>query len=160
MNDENFYQKKAVPNEAFISLHQNDHQRSSLRFARRIRLPRAVGLGECFSHCVGISLATHNRRLVAVTGGMGVCLAALAWQLASKAEDPLYSEFTNIKTDAILAGMWVGIMGANLLPSTALLMIICINLMGAGGVRLFIAGVVLMVVSCLVTPVNGYSGRV
>ena len=30
-------------------------------------------------------------------------------------------------------------------------MIICINLMGAGGVRLFIAGVVLMVVSCLVT---------
>jgi diguanylate cyclase len=30
-------------------------------------------------------------------------------------------------------------------------MIICINLMGAGGMRVFIAGAVLMVVSCLVT---------
>ena len=75
----------------------------------------------------------------------------LAWQLASKADDPLHSEFTNLKADAILAGMWIGIMGVNLLPSTALLMIICINLMGAGGMRIFIAGAVLMMVSCLVT---------
>ena len=75
----------------------------------------------------------------------------LAWQLASKAIDPLHSEYTNLKADAILAGMWMGIMGINLLPSTALLMIICINLMGAGGMRVFIAGAGLTVVSCLVT---------
>lgn len=42
-------------------------------------------------------------------------------------------------------------MGGNALPSTALLMIICMNLMGAGGVRLFVAGFALMVVACLVT---------
>lgn len=42
-------------------------------------------------------------------------------------------------------------MGVNVLPSTALLMMMCMNLMGAGGLRLFIAGMVLMVVSCLVT---------
>ncbi len=75
----------------------------------------------------------------------------LAWQLASKADDPLHSELTNLKVDAILAGMWIGIMGANLLPSTALLIIICINLMGAGGMRVFLAGAVLMAVACLVT---------
>lgn len=56
----------------------------------------------------------------------------LAWQLAGKADDPMHSEFTNLKADAILTGMWIGLMGVNLLPSTALLMIICINLMGAG----------------------------
>ncbi len=47
--------------------------------------------------------------------------------------------------------MWVGVMGVNALPSTAMLMIMCLNLMGAGGPRLFVAGLVLMVVSCLVT---------
>ncbi len=93
-----------------------------------------------------------------ITGGWWLLLVGwafvwphLAWQLASKADDPLHSEFTNLKADAILAGMWIGIMGVNLLPSTALLMIICINLMGAGGMRIFIAGAVLMIVSCLVT---------
>ncbi|MFG3826210.1 MASE2 domain-containing protein, partial [Escherichia coli] len=57
----------------------------------------------------------------------------------------------NLKTDAITAGMWVGIMGVNALPSTTMLMIMCLNLMGAGGIRLFVAGLVLMVVACLVT---------
>jgi hypothetical protein len=75
MNDENFYQKKVVSNEAFILLHQNDHQRSGLRFARRIRLPRAVGWGNVFPYRVGISFSANNRRLVAFAGGMGICLA-------------------------------------------------------------------------------------
>lgn len=75
----------------------------------------------------------------------------LAWQLASKALDPLNREIYNLKADAILAGVWVGVMGVNILPSTALLMMMCMNLMGAGGVRLFIAGIVLMIVSSLVT---------
>ncbi|MDN4382296.1 diguanylate cyclase AdrA [Citrobacter portucalensis] len=152
MNDENFYQKKVVPNEAFILLHQNDHQRSGLRFARRIRLPRAVGLGGMFFPIASVLVSQP------ITGGWWLLLVGwafvwphLAWQLASKAIDPLHSEYTNLKADAILAGMWMGIMGINLLPSTALLMIICINLMGAGGMRVFIAGAVLMVVSCLVT---------
>lgn len=60
-------------------------------------------------------------------------------------------EFVNLKTDAVLAGMWMGLMGVNALPSAALLMIICMNLMGAGGVRLFVTGLALMVVACLVT---------
>lgn len=69
----------------------------------------------------------------------------LAWQIASRAVDPLSREIYNLKTDAVLAGMWVGVMGVNVLPSTAMLMIMCLNLMGAGGPRLFVAGLVLMV---------------
>lgn len=75
----------------------------------------------------------------------------LAWQMSSRAMDPLNREIYNLKTDAITAGMWVGIMGVNALPSTTMLMIMCLNLMGAGGIRLFVAGLVLMVVACLVT---------
>ncbi|MEN1328973.1 MASE2 domain-containing protein, partial [Pseudomonas aeruginosa] len=47
----------------------------------------------------------------------------LAWQIASRAVDPLSREIYNLKTDAVLAGMWVGVMGVNVLPSTAMLMI-------------------------------------
>ncbi len=54
----------------------------------------------------------------------------LARQIASRAVDPLSREIYNLKTDAVLAGMWVGVMGVNALPSTAMLMIMCLNLMG------------------------------
>lgn len=151
MNDENFY-KKAVAQSEPPHSPQNDHQRSGLRFARRVRLPRAVGLGWMFLPIAAV-LASQP-----IAGGWLLFLVGwsfvwphLAWQLASKAIDPLSREIYNLKADAILAGVWVGVMGVNVLPSTALLMMMCMNLMGAGGLRLFIAGMVLMVVSCLVT---------
>lgn len=150
MNDENFY-KKAVAQSEPPHSPQNDHQRSGLRFARRVRLPRAVGLGWMFLPIAAV-LASQP-----IAGGWWLFLVGwsfvwphLAWQLASKAIDPLSREIYNLKADAILAGVWVGMMGVNVLPSTALLMMMCMNLMGAGGLRLFIAGMVLMVVSCLV----------
>lgn len=151
MNDENFY-KKAVAQSEPPHSPQNDHQRSGLRFAWRVRLPRAVGLGWMFLPIAAV-LASQP-----IAGGWWLFLVGwsfvwphLAWQLASKAIDPLSREIYNLKADAILAGVWVGVMGVNVLPSTALLMMMCMNLMGAGGLRLFIAGMVLMVVSCLVT---------
>ncbi|PWY08542.1 diguanylate cyclase AdrA [Citrobacter koseri] len=151
MNDENFY-KKAVAQSEPPHSPQNDHQRSGLRFARRVRLPRAVGLGWMFLPIAAV-LASQP-----IAGGWWLFLVGwsfvwphLAWQLASKAIDPLSREIYNLKADAIFAGVWVGVMGVNVLPSTALLMMMCMNLMGAGGLRLFIAGMVLMVVSCLVT---------
>ncbi|EFA6136763.1 diguanylate cyclase, partial [Escherichia coli] len=44
MNDENFFKKAAAHGEEPPLTPQNEHQRSGLRFARRVRLPRAVGL--------------------------------------------------------------------------------------------------------------------
>ena len=50
MNDENFFKKAAAHGEEPPLTPQNEHQRSGLRFARRVRLPRAVGLaGSRFS---------------------------------------------------------------------------------------------------------------
>lgn len=152
MNDENFYKKAVNLDEASFSSQQNDHQRSGLRFSRRVRVPRAVALGGMFFPVAAALVASP------VSGVWWLLLVGwafvwphLAWQIASRAVDPLSREFANLKTDAALAGMWVGLMGGNALPSTALLMIVCMNLMGAGGVRLFVAGFALMVVACLVT---------
>ena len=88
--------------------------------------------------------------MVAVVGRLGVRLAAFSLANGEQGRRSLSREIYS-KTDAVLAGMWVGVMGVNALPSTAMLMIICLNLMGAGGPVCLIAGLVLMVVSCLVT---------
>ena len=152
MNDENFFRKAAAHGEEPPLTPQNEHQRSGLRFARRVRLPRAVGLAGMFLP-IASTLVSHPPPgwwwLVLV--GWAFVWPHLAWQIASRAVDPLSREIYNLKTDAVLAGMWVGVMGVNVLPSTAMLMIMCLNLMGAGGPRLFVAGLVLMVVSCLAT---------
>jgi diguanylate cyclase len=60
------------------------------------------------------------------------------------------SETHNLKADALLPE-WMGLIGVNLLPSIAMAMVVFITTMGAGGPRLCLAGVILMVVACLVT---------
>ncbi|EGO8190611.1 diguanylate cyclase AdrA [Escherichia fergusonii] len=152
MNDENFLKKAVAPGEEPPSSPQNEHQRSGLRFARRVRLPRVVGFGGMF---FPIASALVEQPIAGwwwlILVGWSFVWPHLAWQMSSRAMDPLSREIYNLKTDAITAGMWVGIMGVNALPSTTMLMIMCLNLMGAGGIRLFVAGLVLMVVACLVT---------
>ncbi|CBG87210.1 diguanylate cyclase AdrA [Citrobacter rodentium] len=152
MNDENFYKRAVAVDETSSLTPPHDLQRSGLRFARRVRAPRAVALGGMFFP-IAAALVTHP-----VAGGWWLLLVGwafvwphLAWQIASRAIDPRGQEFNNLKADAILAGMWVGLMGMNALPSAALLMIVSMNLMGAGGLRLSVIGLSMMAVACLVT---------
>ncbi len=151
MNDENFFKKAAAHGEE----PPLTPKRTS---AVRAALPVASKTTPCgwpgwhvLTDCFNAGFAPAAGLVVAGVGRLGVRLAASAWQIASRAVDPLSREIYNLKTDAVLAGMWVGVMGVNVLPSTAMLMIMCLNLMGAGGPRLFVAGLVLMAVSCLVT---------
>lgn len=114
MNDENFFKKAAAHGEEPPLTPQNEHQRSGLRFARRVRLPRAVGLAGMFLP-IASTLVSHPPPgwwwLVLV--GWAFVWPHLAWQIASRAVDPLSREIYNLKTDAVLAGMWVGVMGVN-----------------------------------------------
>lgn len=120
MNDENFY-RKAVEQAVAPPDSPDDRQRSGLRFARRIRLPRAVGLGGMFLPVAAV-LVTQP-----VFGGWWLLLVGwsfvwphLAWQWSAKALDPLSQEIYNLKVDAILSGMWIALMGVNMLPAAAL----------------------------------------
>lgn len=68
----------------------------------------------------------------------------------SRVVDSFSWEIYNLKIDVVLVGMWVGVMGVNVLFFIVMLMIMCLNLMGVGGFRLFVVGLVLMVVFCFV----------
>ncbi|MBL5921563.1 diguanylate cyclase AdrA [Lelliottia amnigena] len=152
MNDENFYNKGVTREEWQQDLSQDDHHRSGIRFARRVRLPRMLGLAAMFFPIAGAMVA-H-----APPGGWWLLLVGwsfiwphLAWQLAYRSADPRSSEILNLKADAMVAGVWMGLMGVDVLPTVALVMMIGMNLMGAGGVKLFSAGAVITAVAALIT---------
>lgn len=48
MNDENFYNKERIGEEWLQNLSQDDAHRTGIRFARRVRLGRIVGLAAMF----------------------------------------------------------------------------------------------------------------
>lgn len=79
MNDENFFKKAAAHGEEPPLTPQNEHQRSGLRFARRVRLPRAVGLAGMFLP-IASTLVSHPPPgwWVAGVGRLGVRLAAFS----------------------------------------------------------------------------------
>lgn len=79
MNDENFFKKAAAHGEEPPLTPQNEHQRSGLRFARRVRLPRAVGLAGMFLP-IASTLVSHPPPgwWWLVFGRLGVRLAAFS----------------------------------------------------------------------------------
>lgn len=122
-----------------------------LQFAERGRLPRVVGLG-----CAYLPIASEMV-LQPVGGGWWLLLLLwsfvwphLAWQIALKAPDPKLAEIYNLKFDALLAGVWMAVIGFNIFPSVALGMMVSINTLGHGGVRLFSAGIALVATASLV----------
>ncbi|EMV7408062.1 MULTISPECIES: diguanylate cyclase AdrA [Enterobacter] len=152
MNDENFYNSESIREEWHHNLSQDDPHRSGIQFARRVRLARMVGLGAMFFPISGV-LVTHS-----LSGGWWLLLVGwafvwphLAWQLACRSPDPFNREMYNLKVDAIIAGVWIGLMGVNALPTAALVMMIGMNMMGSGGCRLFLAGVAMTVLTALAT---------
>ena len=152
MNDENFYNKESIREEWHQNLSQDDSHRTGIRFARRVRLARMVGLAAMFFPIAGVLVTQF------LAGGWWLLLVGwafvwphLAWQITCRAPDPFRREIVNLKVDAVIAGVWIGLMGGNALPTTALVMMIGMNMMGSGGCRLFLAGVTMTLLSAVVT---------
>lgn len=152
MNDEIYYKRESIREEWHQHLSQDDPHRSGIRFARRVRLARMLGLASMFFPIAGV-LVTHF-----LPGGWWLLLVGwafvwphLAWQFACRAAEPYRRELTNLKVDALIAGVWIGLMGGNVLPSAALIMMIGMNMIGSGGCRLFLAGAILCALSAAVT---------
>ena len=152
MNDENFYNKERIGEEWLQNLSQDDAHRTGIRFARRVRLGRIVGLAAMFFPVAGV-LVTHF-----LPGGWWLLLVSwvfiwphLAWQFTCRSSQPYQCEIFNLKIDAIFTGIWIGLMGVNALPSAALVMMMGMNMMGSGGCRLFLAGIAITTLSAVVT---------
>jgi hypothetical protein len=56
------------------------------------------------------------RRLVAFAGWLGVRLAPSCLAAVLPCPDPFSREMFNLKVDAIIAGLWIGVMGMNAYP--------------------------------------------
>ncbi|MEH0886393.1 diguanylate cyclase AdrA [Enterobacter sp. UNJFSC 003] len=152
MNDEIYYNKQSIREEWHDQLFLEDAYRSGIGFARRVRLARIVGLTALFFPIAGI-LVTHFH-----SGGWWLLLVGwafiwphLAWQRACCSSEPHGSEMFNLKVDATIAGVWIGLMGVNAMPSAALIVMIGMNTMGSGGLRFFLTAITLTLLSALVS---------
>jgi diguanylate cyclase len=63
-----------------------------------------------------------------------------AWQLSCRAASPHQQEIFNLKIDAIIAGLWIGVMGLYALPTAALVMMVGMNMMGSVAAACFLWG--------------------
>lgn len=152
MNDENFYTKVFAREGIIQARTADEHHRAGIRLARRLRLPRAAGLAIMFFPIASVLV---SQPINGVWWLLLVCWSFiwphLAWQLAARSTDPYNNEIFNLKADAIIAGMWIGVMGVNAMPTAALVMMMSMNLMGVGGLRLYAAGAMMTALAALVT---------
>jgi diguanylate cyclase len=106
------------------------------RFARRMYLPRALGLG-VGALAVGGGLWERHAPL-----WMWLLLAAhagawahIAYRLARRSADPQRAERRNLVFDSAAGGLWVAAMGFNLVPSAVLVAMLAMDKAAVGGLR-------------------------
>jgi diguanylate cyclase (GGDEF)-like protein len=109
--------------------------------ARRIHLPRVIGLGLGVV-CVGGGLAQHGAPpwLWLLLAFNGLAWPHIARWWAVRSGSPFESEHRNLLVDSAFGGFWVPAMGFNLLPSALILTMLTMNNLAVGGWRLFARG--------------------
>lgn len=107
-----------------------------LRFARRMYLPRALGLG-VGTLAVGGGLweaqAPHWAWLLLALNGF--VWPHLAYRIAKRSRDPHRAELHNLVFDSACGGAWVAAIGFNLVPSAVLVAMLAMDKAAVGGIR-------------------------
>jgi diguanylate cyclase len=115
--------------------------RKGLSFARRMHVPRSVGLGIGFFAVAAALYPSHPPLWVWVLMILhGYVWPHIAWLLAKHAAQPYKAERRNLMYDSLAGGFWAGAMGFNPLPSVTALSMMAMNNIGAGGPRMFALG--------------------
>lgn len=123
------------------------------RFVRRIYRLRTIGLGIGFFCVAGVFYRLDPPTplwLWALVIFHGFVWPHLACVLALSRPIPYRAERTNLMIDAAFGGFWVAAMQFNLLPSVVVLAMMSMDNIGAGGVRLFLQGLLANVVGALI----------
>ncbi|MEX8520756.1 MAG: diguanylate cyclase [Leptothrix sp. (in: b-proteobacteria)] len=112
-----------------------------LRLARRMYLPRCIGLG-LGSICVGAGMVQHGAPAWSWSLLMlnALIWPHLAYQWSVRSARPSVREHRNLWLDAAFGGFWVPVMGFNVLPSVLILTMLGMDNLGVGGLRLFLHG--------------------
>ncbi len=122
-----------------------------LSFARRIYMPRAVGLGiGCI--CVGAALYPLNMPgwVWALMLINGLVWPHLAYQLSSRSPYPYQAERRNIIGDSLCGGFWAAAMQFNPIATVTVLSMMTMNNVAAGGSKLFLQGALAQIVGVLI----------
>jgi len=112
-----------------------------LSFARRIYMPRTIGLG---IGCISVAAALHPLNLSLWVWGLllfnGFAWPHLAYQLSTRSVFPYKAERRNLLYDSLFGGFWAATMQFNPLTSVTILSMMAMNNVAAGGQRMFILG--------------------
>jgi len=114
-----------------------------LGLARRVYLPRIVGLG-IGALCAGAGLYQANAPPW-VWGVLVVYCYAwphIAFRISIRSASPFAAERRNVLVDSFAGGFWAVAMAFNVLPSVLLLAALAMNNFATGGARLFGKGLV------------------
>ncbi|MHA3736585.1 diguanylate cyclase [Pseudomonas sp. Eth.TT006] len=112
-----------------------------LSFARRIYLPRTIGLGVGF-FSVAAALYPLNMPawLWALLVFNGFIWPHVAYQVATRANFPYRAERRNLLYDSLCGGFWTACFQFNPLTTVTILSMMTMNNVAAGGRRLFLFG--------------------
>jgi len=112
-----------------------------LSFARRLHLPRSVGLGMGFFTVAAALYPSHPPTWVWVLMVLHAYVwPHLAYLLARYSDKPYQAERRNLVYDSVAGGFWAGAMGLNPLPAVAALSMLAMNNIAAGGPRMLAIG--------------------
>jgi diguanylate cyclase len=121
-----------------------------LAFARRMHGPRTLGLGLGF-FCVASVLYQNgaNPLTWAALVFNGFLWPHIARLIAVRSRDPYRAELRNLAADSGAGGVWVALMGFNLLPSALLVVMLSMDKISAGGFRFFARTATVQLACCL-----------
>ena len=114
----------------------DENYRRGLQLARRFYLPRVIGLAMGF---IAVGAVFHEDGAHPLAWA-GLVLHGLVWPhaayfIARASADPYKVEFRSLVADSVIGGVWISLMGANLLPSVLLVAMLTMDKLSARGWR-------------------------
>lgn len=122
-----------------------------LSFARRIYMPRTVGLG---IGCICVTAALYPLNMPGWVWILmllnGFVWPHLAYQMATRSPFPYRAERRNIICDSLFGGFWAAAAQFNPIVTVTILSMMTMNNVAAGGPRLFVHGALAQVVGVII----------
>jgi diguanylate cyclase len=121
-----------------------------LSFARRIYLPRIIGLGVGFFSVAAALYPLHMPNwLWALLVFNGFIWPHLAYQISTRSTFPYHAERRNLLYDSLCGGFWTACFQFNPLTTVTILSMMTMNNVAAGGRRLFLLGALAQIAGVL-----------
>lgn len=129
----------------------SESARFSRSFARRVLLPRAIGLAVGF-FCVAAVIWEQGRSAWVWALLLWFCFLwpQVAYQVSSRSASVKVLERRFVLFDSLMGGFWIGTIQFNVLPSVMMLSMLAMNNTANGGARLVVNGFLLQAVGMLV----------